>query len=139
MNTAITRDVITDLLPLYLAGDASADTRALVEAFLASDPEFARRVRAEPPDFSRLPVDPAQELEMRALRQTRGLLRTSSTVLALALFMTFLPFSFFVSDTTGFSWIFLDRPLAPWVIWAIAGVAWAVHLRLRSRVSGAGV
>ena len=29
----VTRDVVTDLLPLYLAGDASEDTRALVEKF----------------------------------------------------------------------------------------------------------
>lgn len=38
----ITRDVIYDLLPGYFAGDASADTRTLIDEFLATDPEFAR-------------------------------------------------------------------------------------------------
>jgi hypothetical protein len=38
----ITRDVIYDLLPGYFAGDVSADTRALIDEFLATDPEFAR-------------------------------------------------------------------------------------------------
>jgi hypothetical protein len=38
----VTRDVIYDLLPAYFAGDASDDTRALVEAYFATDPEFAR-------------------------------------------------------------------------------------------------
>ena len=38
----VTRDVIYDLLPSYFAGDASDDTRALVEAYFATDPEFAR-------------------------------------------------------------------------------------------------
>jgi anti-sigma factor RsiW len=38
----ITRDVIYDLLPAYFAGEASADTRALTDEFLATDPEFAR-------------------------------------------------------------------------------------------------
>lgn len=38
----ITRDVISDLWPLYASGEASPDTRALVEAFLREDPEFAQ-------------------------------------------------------------------------------------------------
>ncbi len=33
----VTRDVIIDLLPLYLADEASEDTRQLVEAHLAID------------------------------------------------------------------------------------------------------
>ena len=40
----ITRDVINDLLPAYLYGDVSADTRVLVEQFLEQNPEFARSV-----------------------------------------------------------------------------------------------
>ena len=38
----ITRDVIYDLLPGYFAGEVSADTRVLIDEFLATDPEFAR-------------------------------------------------------------------------------------------------
>jgi predicted anti-sigma-YlaC factor YlaD len=38
----VTRDVIYDLLPSYFAGDASADTRVLVDEFFARDPEFGR-------------------------------------------------------------------------------------------------
>jgi anti-sigma factor RsiW len=38
----VTRDVIYDLLPSYFAGEVSADTRALIEEFLATDSEFAR-------------------------------------------------------------------------------------------------
>ncbi len=45
--TKLTRDVVTDLWPLYAGGEASADTRALVEAFLLEDVEFARRLRDE--------------------------------------------------------------------------------------------
>jgi len=37
----VTRDVVYDLLPAYFAGDASADSRALVERWMESDPEFA--------------------------------------------------------------------------------------------------
>ena len=45
--TMPTRDVIVDLWPLYVSGEASADTRALVEAFLERDPEFAERLREQ--------------------------------------------------------------------------------------------
>ena len=38
----ITRDVVYDLLPAYFAGEVSADTRALIDEFLVTDPEFAR-------------------------------------------------------------------------------------------------
>lgn len=37
----ITRDVILDLLPLYVADEVSVDTRALVERYLETDPELA--------------------------------------------------------------------------------------------------
>ena len=38
----VTRDVILDLLPLYLADEVSADTRALVDNYLETDPDLAR-------------------------------------------------------------------------------------------------
>lgn len=38
----VTRDVIYDLLPGYFAGELSADAKALVDEFFATDPEFAR-------------------------------------------------------------------------------------------------
>ena len=43
--TQITRDVITDLWVLYSSGEASEDTRKLVEEVLAKDPELARSLR----------------------------------------------------------------------------------------------
>ncbi len=38
----VTRAVIYDLLPAYFSGDASADTRTLVEQHLAADPELKK-------------------------------------------------------------------------------------------------
>jgi len=37
----ITRNVILDLMPLYLAGEASQDTKELVEEYLETDKELA--------------------------------------------------------------------------------------------------
>ena len=38
----ISRDIVKDLIAVYLAGDASADTRAFVESYLKTDPELSR-------------------------------------------------------------------------------------------------
>ena len=39
---AVTRDVVLDLLPLYLSDEASDDSRALVKEQLDNDPELER-------------------------------------------------------------------------------------------------
>lgn len=39
---AVTRNVILDILPLYLSDEASPDSVALVEEHLASDPDLAK-------------------------------------------------------------------------------------------------
>jgi len=55
----VTRDVILDLLPLYVADEASADTRALVEEYLETDAELAgiaRRFAAELPRDAPVPL-----------------------------------------------------------------------------------
>ncbi len=51
----ITRDVVLDLLPLYMAKEASADTRALVEEYLKTDPALAEM--AKDPAAMGLPAD----------------------------------------------------------------------------------
>jgi hypothetical protein len=61
----ITRSIILDLWPAYAAGEASQDTRALVDAFLRDDPEFGRQLRQDPLGPLDAPM-PAPDLEMRA-------------------------------------------------------------------------
>ena len=41
----VTREVIRDLLPAYFAGEASEDTRSLVEEYFRQDPGFERTAR----------------------------------------------------------------------------------------------
>ena len=72
---SITRPVILDLWSAYVSGEASAETRALVEEYLRGDPEFARQLRedplggvAPPP----LPPDVETTAFARARRQLRG-------------------------------------------------------------------
>ena len=67
----VTREVINDLWPVYAAGEASTDTRALVEAFLQQDPEFARLVqgRGEEALLRQIPAGLPPDSEAQALRQ----------------------------------------------------------------------
>lgn len=85
----VTRDVILDLWPVYEAGEASADTRALVEQFLQDDPEFADLVQSRSP----LPA-PAQDVpalsrdhELETLRKTQRLLLLRQQLLLLGLLL----------------------------------------------------
>jgi hypothetical protein len=72
----VTREVILDLLPVYLAGEASPATSALIEEYMEQDPELAQRIRLQWADNlgkiapSVLPPD----LELRSLRRARALI-----------------------------------------------------------------
>ena len=80
----ITRNVILDLLPLYLAGEVSADTRALIETYLETDPELAKVARQ--PAAMELPVDipvpHTKEDEMEAYRKAKRLMFLGTVILA---------------------------------------------------------
>jgi len=68
----VTRDVVLDLLPSYLAGEASADTRALVDEYLRRDPDLERRVRARDIALVRdVAAAPAPERELASFLKTR--------------------------------------------------------------------
>lgn len=69
----ITRNVILDLLPLYVADEVSADTRALVEEYLETDPELANVARQFAPmeKPGSIPVPRSQDDQMKAYKKVR--------------------------------------------------------------------
>ena len=72
----ITRDIIIDLWPVYLSGEASTDTRALVEEFLQQDTELARLLQEQSQAEllkSAIPSLPPDR-EAQALNRTKRLL-----------------------------------------------------------------
>jgi anti-sigma factor RsiW len=69
----ITRNVILDLLPLYVADEVSADTRALVEKYLETDSELANVAKKlstmeKPKD---IPAPISQNDQMKAYKKAR--------------------------------------------------------------------
>jgi hypothetical protein len=88
----ITRDVILDLLPLYLADEVSADTRTLVEAYLEADPELAKIAEGSAvleleEDF---PVPLTQEDKMKAYIEAKRLMFLRTVILAITISATIL-------------------------------------------------
>lgn len=95
----ITRNVILDLLPLYLADEVSADTRALVEKYLETDSELANVAKQlstmeKPKD---IPSPISQDDKMKAYRKARRrqivyaiILAGVLSILAISILMFFL-------------------------------------------------
>jgi anti-sigma factor RsiW len=136
----VTRDVVRDLLPAYFGGEASADTRRLVETFLAGDPALAQEVEDEYGEGVALPATPppARTAEKVALDRTRQLLKHRTSTLVVAAIFTVLPLTF-VFDESGVTFLFLpDRPAVAAAWWFTAAVMWISHfvIRRRTRVSG---
>lgn len=72
----ITREVILDLLPLYLAHEASPDTRALIEQYLETDPEIAAIAKQssamdKPED---IPIPIKKEDQMEAYKEAQQMI-----------------------------------------------------------------
>lgn len=74
MTNDITRNVISDLWPLYKSGEASADSKRIIEAFLSEDRDFrtvleeSERIQKGLPDMA---LSPDAELQLIALARQR--------------------------------------------------------------------
>jgi hypothetical protein len=86
----ITRDIVRDLLPVYLAGEASADTRAVVEECLATDKQLRETLEASR-TWSPPSVEMPASLEEQSLERTRRLLGRKNFWLGFALIFSFVP------------------------------------------------
>lgn len=133
----LTRDVVKDLLTVYLAGDASADTRALVEDWLRSDADLARQVaearRGELPPIAL----PEPSVEKRAMTRTRRRLKLRMVVMGAAVYFSLLPLTV-VFNSKGFRGLLIEDWPERIAVLAVAAVLWVVYFvqTRRLRVSG---
>jgi hypothetical protein len=138
----VTRDVITDLLPLYFAGEVSADTARLVESYFAQDPDFGAKARQLADAAAGVPrMRPAEEAkaEKAALERARSLVQNRNAMLGCAIAYTLAPllFSF---NVHGIRFVMLrDHPFQA-VVFFLAGVAcWIAYFVLRRKTQATGV
>lgn len=100
----ISRDVILDLLPLYVANEASADTRALVEEYLATDPHTADMARelARMEKAREIPAPLNREDAMEAYKEAKKLMFQKMLLWAIVV-------TVMVMTMVGFAAFFLFR------------------------------
>ena len=136
----VTREVIVGLLPLYLAGEASVDSRVLIEEFLKQDPELARSIRSEwmTKMNAAAPSTLPPELELRAFRKTKRMIGWQKWLIAFAILFTS------IAGSVKFTWSdgqFKDVGFAlqgfpeQWAILAgLAAAFWIAYFALRRRL-----
>ncbi|HLW81753.1 MAG TPA: hypothetical protein VKS20_06905 [Candidatus Acidoferrales bacterium] len=127
---SVTRDVVTDLLPVYFSGEASEDTRRLVEEYFRENPEFERIARkaATPLEALRAAktIPPEIEKEKRDLVRVQHEVRRRKIMFGLALFFTLVPLAFFYSKG---HWVWIVRE-APWdaaFFWSWGALLWFLY------------
>jgi hypothetical protein len=134
----VTKEVIMDLLPLYLSGEGSPATRILVEEFLRQDPELAQRVRLAGSIDPVLPSALRPELELRTLHRTRGLLVLLRWLFGLGMFFTAIALGAEMNIANGhlthFRFLIQEYPVPFGVCLAIGLICWAAYFSLRQRL-----
>jgi hypothetical protein len=136
----VTREVILDLLPLYLSGEASPATRTLVEEYLKQDTELAQRIRVSWADNLAQAVPSAlpPDLELRSLRRTRSLLNWQRWLFGFGIFFSAMSlsneFSFSGGHFNEFHFLLRDYP-AEFGTCVVLGIAcWTAYFSIRRRL-----
>ena len=133
----VTREVVTDLLPIYFSGEASGDTKVLVEDYFRQDPDFERIARNAATPLETLqaaaPIAASSEKEKRDLESVLWGLQRRKWLFGVSLFLTLAPLF-----THGHIAPLMVRD-APWHAafdWSLAAVLWFLYFaRLRWRTA----
>jgi hypothetical protein len=136
----VTREVILDLLPVYLSGEASPATRALVEDYMKGDPELGQRIRLQWADNlakvapSALPPD----LELKTLRRTKRLLGWQRWLFGLGIFFSAMPLSNKFEIENGrlveFHLLLRDYPAELAACLVLGAACWIAYFAIRRRL-----
>ena len=137
----ITRNVITDLLPLYLDGEASPDTQILIKEFLIQDPEFANLVQIEQEahlPYRDLSTILPKETEMLTLEKTKKMLRKRSLMMAFGILFTLWAVSVRI-DGTSVVWMWSETPVIAVVFFILGLSFWAGYFNTVRRLKSSGM
>jgi hypothetical protein len=133
----VSREVILDLLPVYLAGEASPATRALVEEYMKQDPELAQRMRLQwAENFAKVaPSALPPDLELRSLSRTRSLLGWQRWLFGFGIFFAAMSlsneFSFEGGRLKEFHFLLRDYPLEFGTCLVLGLACWTAYFAIR--------
>jgi hypothetical protein len=135
----VTRDLITDLLPVYFSGEASEDTRRVVEVYFRENPEFERIARKAATPLKDLraaaPFTDRSAAEKRDWENIRYALRVRKWLFGFGLLFTLLPlYPFFDGHVIwpplhGDAWGAVS-------FWSLAGLMWLLYFYFARRGRG---
>lgn len=135
----ITRDLIIDLLPLYVAGEASSDTRAAVELFATKDAAVRALLEALKKEASVTYDAVPPSLEREAVNRTRSAIRHRSWTMGFALWFTLMPLTI-AGGAAGVTFLLIrDLPALGWASWLGATLLWLHYVRLGRRLRTSGL
>ncbi len=137
---SLPRELMNDLISVYLAGEASPATRRAVEEYASEHPDYAESLRAAAsPDLPKPADGPPPDLEISALRRTRRFVLLRSIFLASGVFFSLTPFlAHFGSN--GWEWLLIGKE--PGLIWASASLgaaSWVAWWMMQREVRRAGL
>ncbi|MGC2110735.1 MAG: hypothetical protein WA655_14535 [Candidatus Korobacteraceae bacterium] len=136
--------MILDLLPVYLAGEASPATRTLVEEYMKRDPELAQQIRRQSVDnlAKAVPSVPPPELELRSLRRTRNLLGWQKWLFGLGITFSALSLSnessFEGRHLKEFHFLLRDYPTEFGMCLVLGLACWIAYFAIRRRLRTRG-
>jgi hypothetical protein len=133
----LTREVMTDLLPVYFSGEASEDTKQLVEDYFRENPDFERIARSAAMPLEQLrrtaPDAAEAEREKCELQWARKEFFRRRMFFGMALFFTCAPL-ITVYRNGRVDWTtFLNDPGSPALFWCVAGLFWFLYVARLSR------
>ena len=133
----VTREVMTDLLPVYFSGEASEDTKQLVEIYFRENPDFERIARSAAIPLEQLrgtaPVRAEAEREKCDLQWARKEFFRRRMLFGMALFFTCAPLMTVYRNGRVDWTTFLNDPVPPALFWCIAGLFWFLYVARLSR------
>jgi hypothetical protein len=137
----VSDDVLDDLLTIYLTGEASAATNALIESHARQNPAFASRIAAARAwslnDAAH--GEPARDLELTTLTKTRQFIFLRTLFFAAGILFTSLPLTF-AFDERGVQFLIWGRyPGLVWSFWSIAAASWIACVVMHRHVQRTGL
>lgn len=134
---SLSPDVMNDLMVLYISGEASPDTRKLVEEYAALHADYAALLRAA---GQTLPVPPAQSnKEMETLKMIRKFILLRSLFIGGGILFTMMPLTTVWRNGEVTFLLYRDVPGLGLAFWSIAAASWVACYVMHRAIRRSGL
>jgi hypothetical protein len=134
------REVMNDLLTIYLAGEASPATRTLVETYAREDADFAHSLNASQSlDLPAFEVPDQDRKRLQTLKLVRQYIFLRTLFLAMGIAFTLIPFSLTIQNGAVTFLLLRDSPGLGYAFLSIAAASWTAFYIMRREIRKAGL